>query len=230
MPIQSPGLFPSCAVTQAMAKKAAEEPYANKRSEDILVNLSETFLATTDIDTVKNHTDKLVIQTETPNKEGKETLPNRAKLIKEQEKDPESTPLFQLTLPQEELDKVATGYYVNNGILMGKWRPAKVPSNEEMVSSRADSGTQNEILKLAHESLIGGHLGINKTLFKITAFTGCAPSLVLVRVSQPGPTKGSHQTTLVSNKSKIELMSLFKNYPQFPIPTIRLLVLSLHEP
>ena len=48
----SPGLFPSCAVTRAMGKKATEEPNANKQSEDILVDLSETFLANTDIDTV----------------------------------------------------------------------------------------------------------------------------------------------------------------------------------
>ena len=114
-----------------MAKQATKEPNANKQSEDILVDLSETFLATTDIDTVKNPTDKSIIQTETPNKEGKETPLNRAKLIKEQEKDPELAPLFQLTLPKEELDKVATGYYVNNGILMRKWKPPKVPSNEE---------------------------------------------------------------------------------------------------
>ena len=117
----SPGVFPSCAVTRAMAKKAAEEPNANKQSEDILVDLSETFLANTDIDTVKNPTDKSVIQTETPNKEGKESPQNRAKLIEEQEKYPDLAPLFQLTLPKEELDKVVTGYYVNNGILMKVW-------------------------------------------------------------------------------------------------------------
>ena len=116
----SPGLFPSCAVTRAMAKKATEEPNANKQSEDILVALSETFFANTDTDNVKNPTDKTVIQTETPNKEGKESLLNRAKVIEEQEKDPDLAPLFQLTFPKEELDKVATGYYVNHGILMRK--------------------------------------------------------------------------------------------------------------
>ena len=54
---------------------------------------------------MKNPTDKSVIQTETPNKEGKESPLNRAKLIEEQEKDPELAPLFQLTLSKEELDK-----------------------------------------------------------------------------------------------------------------------------
>ena len=116
---------------------------------------------------MKNPTDKIVIQTETPNKEGKDSPLNRAKLIEEQEKDPDLGPLFQLTLPKEELDKVATGYYVNNGILMRKWRPPKVPSNEEwsvleqIVVPKVYHG---EILKLAHESPMGGHLGINKTV------------------------------------------------------------------
>ena len=66
------GLLPSCAVTQALGKEAAKEPNANRQSEDILVDLSETFLANTDIGTVKNNNDKLIIQSESSNKEGKE--------------------------------------------------------------------------------------------------------------------------------------------------------------
>ena len=116
-----------------------------------------------------NPTDKSVIQIETPNKEGKETPLNRATLIKEQEKDPELAPLFQLTLLKEELDKVATGYYVNNDILMRKWRPPKVPSNDEwsvVEQIVVPKVYQGEILKIAHESPMD--LGINRTLFKIT--------------------------------------------------------------
>ena len=49
---------------------------------------------------------------------------------------------------------------------MKKWRPPNVPSNEEwsvlkqIVVHKVYHG---EILKLAHESPMGGHLGINKT-------------------------------------------------------------------
>ena len=39
-----PGIFPSCAVTQAMAKKAQEEPNDCKKSSDTLIDLSDTFL------------------------------------------------------------------------------------------------------------------------------------------------------------------------------------------
>ena len=37
-----PGIFPSPAVTRAMAKKAQEEPKDCKQSTDVLVDLSDT--------------------------------------------------------------------------------------------------------------------------------------------------------------------------------------------
>ena len=45
-----PGIFPSCVVTQAMAKKAQEEPKDCKQSTDVLVDLSDTFLNNYDHD------------------------------------------------------------------------------------------------------------------------------------------------------------------------------------
>ena len=51
-----PGIFPSCAVTQAMAKKAQEEPKYCKQFTDVLVDLSDTFLNNYDHD-VQNSND-----------------------------------------------------------------------------------------------------------------------------------------------------------------------------
>ena len=51
-----PGIFPSCAVTRAMAKKAQEEPKDCKQSTDVLVDLSDTFLNNYDHD-VQNSSD-----------------------------------------------------------------------------------------------------------------------------------------------------------------------------
>ena len=51
-----PGIFPSCAVTQAMAKKAQEEPKDYKQSTDVSVDLSDTFLNNYDHD-VQNSSD-----------------------------------------------------------------------------------------------------------------------------------------------------------------------------
>ena len=49
-----PGIFHSCAVTRAMAKKAQEEPEA--QSTDVLFDISDTFLNNYDYD-VQNHSD-----------------------------------------------------------------------------------------------------------------------------------------------------------------------------
>ena len=38
-----PGIFPSCAVTRAMAKKAQEEPKDCKQFTDVLVDLSNNY-------------------------------------------------------------------------------------------------------------------------------------------------------------------------------------------
>ena len=45
-----PDIFPTCAVTRAMAKKAQEEPKDCKQSTDVLVDLSDTSLNNYDND------------------------------------------------------------------------------------------------------------------------------------------------------------------------------------
>ena len=96
---------------------------------------------------------------------------SKSSLISEPENDPEFAPLFKLVLPPVELDKVPVWYYVRNGVLMPKWRPPNIPASEEWsVVQRivVPKVYQSEILKLAYESSMGGHLGINKTYSRIT--------------------------------------------------------------
>ena len=76
-----------------------------------------------------------------------------------------------MVLPPVELVKVPVGYYVQNGVLMQKWRPPNVPASKEWSAVHqiiVPKVYQCEILKLAHESSMGGHLGISKTYGKIT--------------------------------------------------------------
>ena len=76
----------------------------------------------------------------------------------------------KLLLPIE-LNKVPVGYYVRNGVLMRKWRPPNIPESEEWSVVHqivVPKVYQSEILELAHESPMGGHLGINKDYSKIT--------------------------------------------------------------
>ena len=169
-----PGIFPSCAVTRAMAKKAQEEPKDCKQSTDVLVDLSDTFLNNYDHD-VQNSSDtnpKVRVDSEKQDSiDCRDVSLSKSKLISEQENDPELAPLFKLVLPPVELDKIPVGYYVRNGVLMRKWRPPTVPASEEWSVVHqiiVPKVYQSEILKLAHESPMGGHLGINKTYNKIT--------------------------------------------------------------
>ena len=96
---------------------------------------------------------------------------SKSRLISEQENDPDLAPLFKLVLPPVELDKVPVGYYVRNGVLLRKWRSPNGPASEEWPVVHqivVPKVYQTEMLKLAHESSMGGHLGINKTYSKIT--------------------------------------------------------------
>ena len=162
-----PGIFPSCAVTRAMAKKAQEEPKDCKQSTDVLVDFSDTFLNNYDHD-MQNSSDtypKTRVNSESQDTiDGSDVSLSKSKLISEQESDPELAPLFKLVLPPVGLDKVP-------GVLMRKWGPPNVPASEEWSVVHqivVPKVYQSEILKLAHESSMGGHLGINKTYSKIT--------------------------------------------------------------
>ena len=57
-----------------------------------------------------------------------------------------------------------------NGILMRKWRPPDVSAEDEWTINHQIVVTRvyrPDILNLAHETPISGHLGINKTYHKI---------------------------------------------------------------
>ena len=157
-----------------MAKKAQEEPKECEQSTDVLVDLSDTFLNNYDHD-MQNSSDtepKARLGSENQDTiDGPDVSLSKSRLISEQENSPELAPLFKLILPPEELDKVPVGYYVKNGVLMRKLRPPNVPPSEEWSVVHqivVPKVYQSEILKLAHESSMGGHLGINKTYSKIT--------------------------------------------------------------
>ena len=161
-----------------MAKKAQEEPKDCKQYTYVLVDLSDTFLNNYHHD-MQNSSDtdpKSRVDSENQDTiDGPDVSLSKSK-ISEQENDHELAPLFKLVLPPVELDKVPVGYYVRNGVLIHKWRPPNVPASEEWLVVHQivmPKVYQSEILKLAHESSMGGHLGINKSYSKITKHLTC---------------------------------------------------------
>jgi hypothetical protein len=95
---------------------------------------------------------------------------NREQLIIDQSADPELRKLIEHAYPFDEVETFAVGYYVDQGLLMRKWRNQEVPENETWQESHQvviPRKHRKEILKIAHENPLSGHLGRAKTLDRI---------------------------------------------------------------
>ena len=172
-----PDLYPSCAVTRAMAKKA--------KQNDGDIDLTDTFLGQSFKHEITNSLSSSLSdkQTELHNKSESShysailndqgqghDLVSRSQLCKGQHNDPEILPLLERALDEKEIDQVPVCFYVKNGILMRKWRPPDVSAEDECTVNHqivVPRVYRPEILNLAHDTPMSGHLGINKTYHKI---------------------------------------------------------------
>ena len=169
-----PDLYPSCAVTRAIAKKAILK---NSKSD---IDLTDTFICQYFNDEIKKSLDLSLSDTQTDSSmschssprsidQGHDTL-SKSQLIQEQQTDPEISKLIFRALPEDEISQVPMCYYIKNGILMRKWRPFDVPADDEWAVYHqivVPKSYRHEILSIVHESPMSGHLGINKTYHKI---------------------------------------------------------------
>ena len=169
-----PDLYPFCAVTRAMAKKAILK---NSNSD---IDLTDTFIGQYFNNEIKKSLDPSLSDTQTDSSischssprsidQGHDTL-SKSQLIQEQQTDPEISKLIFRALPENEISQVPMCYYIKNGILMRKWRPFDVPADDEWAVYHqivVPKSYRHEILSIAHESPMSGHLGINKTYHKI---------------------------------------------------------------
>ena len=142
-----PNLYPSCAVTRAMSKQQLN----SENAED--VEISDTFLATL-LDNSRENSEKF----------------STSNLITEHQIDPDISVLIQHATDETDAANDPICYFMKDGILMRKWRPSTVPVNEEwlvryqIVIPRT---YRSEVLSLACETPLSGHLGLNKTYQKI---------------------------------------------------------------
>ena len=175
-----PDLYPSCAVTRAMAKKA--KLYDGMQD----INLTDTLIgqsfnkeistslspSQSDIQTDPSNLrsgSENDLSPSNSNDQGHDQL-SRSQLCKEQHSDSEISPLFERALDKKEISQVPVCYYVKNGILMRKWRPPDVSAEDEWTVNHQiviPRVYRPEILNLAHETPMSGHLGVNKTYHKI---------------------------------------------------------------
>ena len=169
-----PDLYPSCAVTRAMAKKAILK---NSNSD---IDLTDTFIGQYFDNEIKKSLDPSLSDTQTDSSMSCHSSPrsidhghdmwSKSQLIQEQQTDPEISKLIFRALPENKISQVPICYYIKNGILMRKWRPYDVPADDEWAVYHqivVPKSYRHEILSIAHESPMSGHLGINKTYHKI---------------------------------------------------------------
>ena len=170
-----PDLYPSCAVTRAMAKKVILK---NSNSN---IALTDTFIGQYFNNEIKKSLDLSLSDTQTDLSmschsplrsidQGHDTL-SKSQLIQEQQTDPEISKLIFRALAEDYISQVPMCYYIKNGILMRKWRPFDVPADDEWAVYHqivVPKSYCHEILSIAHESSMSGHLGINKTYHKIS--------------------------------------------------------------
>jgi len=92
------------------------------------------------------------------------------KLILEQENDPELREIGQRAMSPQEAEQNPVCFYKQNGVLMRKWRPPDAPADEEWKVIHQiviPKVYHNEVISIAHDSAMAGHLGVKKTCDRI---------------------------------------------------------------
>ena len=130
-------------------------------------------------DAEKSQSEQLPVEQEDPPAESKEThwmdCPplelqiERSKLISEQENDPQVKGLAE-EADKNDAETDAVYFYKKNGILMRRWFPPNATADQlwrEVHQIVVPASYRNQVLSLAHDCPLSGHLGVRKTLYRI---------------------------------------------------------------
>ena len=206
-PVESviPDLYPSCAVTSAM-KKRQDHEIDNVRADEI--DMSDTFLSK-------------VFENSDAN--DNQSSFSKSSLIREQQNDPVRYLRFSKSSDEMDAAGAPVCYFIKNGVLMRKWRPPDVSANEEWAFRYQiiiPKSYQSEILSLAHDTPLSGHLGINKTLQKVTThfyWPGVRKDVVQF-------CKTCHTCQIVGKPNQVIPKAPLKSIPAFKEPFSRVMI------
>ena len=171
-------LFPACAVTRAMLRARSspntlleqnepEDSTPSSTLDEEQLDLTDTFLdhLPGDSSTSSNYTEKQQV-----NELSAHSALSQQDLIKEQANDPEVQSLGHYVLSEKEAAVIPICYFWKQGVLMRKWRPPEVPVSDEwkvVYQIVLPHKYRHDVLSLAHETPMAGHLGVNKTYRKV---------------------------------------------------------------
>ena len=162
-------LFPSCAVTRAMAKANAGKD--DKPGDDKLTS-AESIGEIQDSTFQSARTDATCISMENQavsefRKSVKNVIFTLQKVIVDQEKDQEICKLNHRALNEREATKIPVCYFIENGILLRKWQPPDVAASHEwkVISNCSTTGVSTRYFGFSSLEPLAGHLGIIKTYY-----------------------------------------------------------------
>ena len=148
--------------------KTKKEAIKEQGKEEI--GLSGTFLENIDVkfDKALMRNESRNVKENIPEKQESESksVISRQNLIVEQSKDKELLDLFKIALTPVEAEKVSVGYLIKGDILMRKWSPTACDNNkkgETVYQIVVPTVHRREVLELAHDLPMSGHLGVRKT-------------------------------------------------------------------
>lgn len=160
-------VFSACAVTRAMAAKADHDDDVKDVDGDI--SLADTFFATLTDSEVK---DSPLTNVSQGLAEGLPLTNVSQRLADLQRVDSDIAPLIDIAVLEGEGDtELNECYYLKpNGILMRRWKPPHVAQDHEWENVHqvvVPKEYRQDIMSLAHDSSLAGHLGVRKTLSRI---------------------------------------------------------------
>lgn len=97
---------------------------------------------------------------------------DRNRLIAEQMKDSSLADIRQRVLSKSEVEKVPVCFFMKDDVLMRKWRPPDVTANSDWcIRYQVVVPTiyREEVMSMAHDTPMSGHLGVRKTYDRISA-------------------------------------------------------------
>ncbi|CAI5657199.1 unnamed protein product [Oreochromis niloticus] len=151
-------LFPVCAVTRAQAHKYGE-----------FVDLSDSFLSDSDPTSSPPNCESTPVSVELQPDEKPLTLPvEKNKLIKAQKND-ESLSCCWASVTEPKCGKSAS-YLIEDGVLMRYWTPSSGCTHEGVQQTVVPQSFRSQVLSLAHDHIMSGHLGITKTYNRVLRY------------------------------------------------------------
>ena len=136
---ESSVVFPACAVTRSMTRKAMLEANTEDEGGDLVPNLDLEGSFMTQLDEPGHLPSSEEKSSPKHSQDFKHVLSGESdtnplshdKLVIEQKNDPELKDLGQRALTLQEAEEVPVCFYKQNGVLMRKWRPPDAPASDE---------------------------------------------------------------------------------------------------